>query len=269
MSTQIFYFSGTGNSLYIAKELEKRFPDTILVPMISVLNKDKIYTTAESIGFVFPIHAFTMPAPVKQFLERLDTTSSKYIFAVATRGGSPCRVFPQIDKILNKNGKALNAQFYVNMPNNYLPTFQMATKEEIIKLEAETNKTLEYMETVILNTQESKEKDPHGSFLEENILFPILTQVFHKTGYFNTEKNFYADENCTGCGICSQVCLSRKIKMQQDKPQWDKCVSCIFCFACIHYCPAKAIQIKKTKTHLKGRYHHKAVTMMDIASQKI
>ncbi|HQE93577.1 MAG TPA: hypothetical protein PLH19_12095 [Anaerolineae bacterium] len=42
MSTQIYYFSGTGNSLHVARELEKRLPETSLVPIISVLKDEHI-----------------------------------------------------------------------------------------------------------------------------------------------------------------------------------------------------------------------------------
>ena len=36
MSTEIYYFSGTGNSLFIAKELQKRLPDSMLIPIVRV-----------------------------------------------------------------------------------------------------------------------------------------------------------------------------------------------------------------------------------------
>jgi len=45
MSTEIYYFSGTGNSLHVAKELQKRLPETNLIPIVSLLNKDVIKPT--------------------------------------------------------------------------------------------------------------------------------------------------------------------------------------------------------------------------------
>jgi len=53
MSTEIYYFSGTGNSLHVAKELQKRIPETKLIPMVSLLNRDIIETSAETVGFIF------------------------------------------------------------------------------------------------------------------------------------------------------------------------------------------------------------------------
>lgn len=268
MNTQIFYFSGTGNSLHIARELAGKIPNTSAIPMLAAVNSRRLETEAETVGFVFPIHAFTIPGVVKQFLLSVDLKSASYIFAVATRGGSPCRVFAHMDKILEKKGKALDAQFFVNMPNNYIPAFNAPSEEEITRLEAEAQTMIAFMAEIISKRQKSKEKDPHGSFMEENVLFPLLTPIFHKTGYFNLQNGFYADSGCTGCGTCSQVCLSGKIGMQEGRPQWDKSIGCTYCLACIHYCPTRAIQLKKAKSESKSRYHHKNVAMKDIAAQK-
>jgi len=74
--------------------------------------------------------------------------------------------------------------------------------------------------------------------------------------------------NCSGCGICSRICLSNRIEMKNNKPIWNKKIKCIFCFACIHYCPNHAIQIKNSKTIVRGRYHHPEISIEEIINQK-
>jgi hypothetical protein len=54
MITDIYCFSGTGNSLHVAKELQRRIPGTSLVPVASLLDKESIETRAETVGLVFP-----------------------------------------------------------------------------------------------------------------------------------------------------------------------------------------------------------------------
>ncbi len=63
MSTEIYYFSGTGNSLFVARELQHRIPGAKLIPIISLLNSDAIKTTAETVGivFLFKVQRFLMP----------------------------------------------------------------------------------------------------------------------------------------------------------------------------------------------------------------
>ncbi|MGZ7067312.1 MAG: hypothetical protein ACXVHT_03350, partial [Methanobacterium sp.] len=64
MGTEIYYFSGTGNSLHVAKELQKRIPKTKLIPIVSLLNKENIEIISDTVGFVFPIHLAMAPAPL-------------------------------------------------------------------------------------------------------------------------------------------------------------------------------------------------------------
>jgi flavodoxin len=70
MNTEIYYFSGTGNSLYVAKELQNRIPGAELIPIVSLLDKDVIKTSGKIVGFVFPVHAITIPIAVKRFLKK-------------------------------------------------------------------------------------------------------------------------------------------------------------------------------------------------------
>ena len=93
MSTEIYYFSGTGNSLYVAKELQKRIPDAIIIPIVSLLNRKVIQTQGKAIGFVFPVHALTIPIAVKKFIKKSDLKASEYIFVIATRYGTIFRGF--------------------------------------------------------------------------------------------------------------------------------------------------------------------------------
>lgn len=91
MNMEVYYFSGTGNSPHVARELQKRIPVTDLIPIKSLLNKDFIKINAETVGFVFPIHLAMAPAPLIEFLKKLDLKSVRYIFGVATRAGCQYR----------------------------------------------------------------------------------------------------------------------------------------------------------------------------------
>lgn len=56
--------------------------------------------------------------------------------------------------------------------------------------------------------------------------------------------------------------------MKDGKPEWSNNIDCVFCFACLHYCPFEAVQIKGRKTTEKSRYHHSEVKAIDIIRQK-
>jgi len=272
MTTEIYYFSGTGNSLHAARELQKQIPETTLIPIVSLLNRDIIETSAETVGFLFPIHLAMAPLPVRIFLNKLDLKSAEYIFAIATRAGSQHRAFNDLEKILKKKGKNLDSYFTLNMASND-PKFEgwhPATAEEIADLEVEVQNNLVHIQKIVLNKEKSREKDttftvhmPVFSILA--LLLPFLNRLY------NVE--FYSDSKCVGCGTCEKVCLSGKIKMFNGKPLWQKDFQCFFCHACLNYCPEQAVQIRSTRflklyTEENGRYSHPYAAADDIAGQK-
>ena len=79
MSPEIYYFSGTGNSLHVAKELQKRIPESKLISIVNLLKKEVIESSSDTVGFVFPIHLAMVPAPVMEFIKKLDLNSVEYI----------------------------------------------------------------------------------------------------------------------------------------------------------------------------------------------
>ena len=263
---ELYTFSGTGNSLHVARELAARFPGAALIPIMCALQDEELKTHADTVGVVFPIHALTTPWPVRAFLERADFSSASYIFAVATR---ECfgRVFSEIDKLLAKGGKRLDAGFSFEMPQNYIPIFETYSPEECDRAEAAMLEGLDEVQKTVASRETHLPKDPAWLFPLSHVVIPLAARWFQKVRFPDMEKSFTADEGCSGCGTCESLCLSGKIKMENNKPVWGADVRCTYCFACLHYCPSEAIQIRGRKTAEKGRYHHPAISAADIAGQ--
>jgi ferredoxin len=280
MSVEIYYFSGTGNSLHVARELQKRIPEAKLIPIVHLLNQEVIETQSEIVGFVFPIYLMTVPVPVRRFLKNLDPKSARYLFAVPTHTGHPGPGFATIyiDKILRKKGKSLNSYLYLHMANNSptglvppsMPGFKEQVKdwvnqispEKIAALELPVQNQLETFYQAVVQQVKYPKKTTYNGFYRFLEYF-----ISRLSDHPKTEIPFYADATCTGCGICEQVCLSRKIKMLYDNPVWQKDVQCYFCFACYNACPQQAI-LHQHYTDKNGRYIHPRITAGDIAGQK-
>jgi NAD-dependent dihydropyrimidine dehydrogenase PreA subunit/flavodoxin len=277
MSTEIYYFSGTGNSLHVAKELQKRIPDASLMPVVSLLDKDVIQTQAETVGFVFPIHITTLPVPMREFIKKLDPSSAEYIFAVGTREGTLCLADIALKDALKEKSKHLDAFFILNMPNN-TPTglkpgpgdkdwVNEISAEKVQALDADVQNRLDTIQSIILNQMPVPEDDSpgRGSFLRRLISIPL---AFGASSTGGTEIPYTADSSCTGCGTCEKVCPSQKIKLVDEKPVWQKGVQCYFCYACFNFCPTQSILVGKRYTQKDGRYSHPGITVEDIAGQK-
>lgn len=270
MKIQVFYFSGTGNSLHVARELKQRIPEIELIPVVVTLKKDSVEVAAQMVGLVFPLHFFTIPYPVEQFIGKLNLQSVKYLFAIVTRGGSPSGVFRDVNKILSSQKKSLDAFFYIDMPNNcQCHHFETVTPEIIREVELELQQRLDHIQPIIMNNQVSLEREQrHQSFFERYFFFPIFKILSLTWGRYALNKAFYNVDKCIGCGVCKEVCPAGKITVKNGKPSWQKHIKCMFCFACINYCPVQAVQIKGFKTAALGRYHHPHINPEDICTQK-
>lgn len=281
MNTEIYYFSGTGNSLFVARELQKRLPGSELKPIVSLVNEQEVKTSGSRVGIVFPVHALTIPIIVKKFIEKADFSSAEYIFAVATRFGTVFRGFDKISRLLGKKHKKLDAHLVLNMCNNEArhKGYIVPAKEDIETIEKDVIKKLDAFAGTVRDEKTSLPADtgvtqPSGknrltAFLTESIVLTCMDLADHTGGV----QYFCADGNCSGCGTCERVCLSGKITMKDNKPVWQKHVFCTMCFACLNYCPKHAIQINDIPgvpsfSRENGRYSHPYASAGDIMKQK-
>ena len=76
----LFYFTATGNSLYVAKQLEN---DPISIPQ--ELRKANRQYKAESIGIVCPLFEFEIPKLVKSFIQE-SSFETDYFYLIITYG---------------------------------------------------------------------------------------------------------------------------------------------------------------------------------------
>lgn len=274
MYTAIYYLSGTGNSLYLARELQKRIPNADLRPIVGAINRQELTAAADNIGIVFPIHHCTVPKVILDFIKALDFAGVRYVFAIATRCGCPNRpVIGKLEKSLAGKGRKLDLFAMINMPSND-PKFsgwKPATDQEISKFHAEAQKEMELLQEKIITQTAFREEDK-GILLPMPAILEYVGALADQLTAGNGDA-FFMEEKCNGCGICEQVCLSGRIKLVENKPVWQKGKACYNCYACINFCPAVVIQIKaspvlKIDTSVNGRYHHPNVVIGDIAGQK-
>ncbi|MEI6102084.1 MAG: EFR1 family ferrodoxin, partial [Eubacteriales bacterium] len=240
-----------------------------LIPIASLLNEKTVRSNADTVGFVFPVHDFTLPIAVKQFIQKTDFSSAAYLFAMATREGTVFDGFEKMDKLLAGQNKKLNAHFIVNMPDNEAqkPGYALPTIEQFREMEQTVLQKLDSVQSIVDSKQDSREED-------KGITNPAkYASTLDKCERKGGVQYFYADNQCVGCGLCRKICLSNKITMYGRKPVWEKKVLCSMCFACLNYCPRNAVQIKsehgeKSESEKNVRYPHPYATAEDIRAQK-
>ena len=70
----IFYFSGTGNSAWVARQLAKRTGDVACD--ITTLKEPPNLDSDRQLGFVFPIYAWGAPEIMAEFAKKLPKTQA-------------------------------------------------------------------------------------------------------------------------------------------------------------------------------------------------
>ena len=129
----IFYFSGTGNSEWIANQLSKgQNEDLVFIP--EALKNEALefdLQKDEKIGFVFPIYSWAPPEIVLRFINRISLKEyqNQYLFFVCSCGDDTGLTQLVLVKALNDKGLLCHAGFSVTMPTNYvlLPGFYVDT----------------------------------------------------------------------------------------------------------------------------------------------
>lgn len=242
---KILFFTGTGNSLWVAKSLS----DEIL--SISKLEHDKIYEIeSDVVGIVCPIYAGNVPRLVSQYLSKVKIKAS-YVFAIFTSGYGMGIAAHTTQKKLELNDVRLDYVANLLMVDNFLPTF--AVEDELAKLPQKD--VIGNLEKIKKDISERKHTLPNTKLIERlmvNMIGLVMTS-------YDNDKKFIVSDECIGCKLCEKVCPVKNITVE-NQPEWHH--NCANCFACIHNCPKGAIQLKNQRSN--ARYRHPEVTITEI-----
>ena len=260
MKADIYYFTGTGNSLAVAKDIAKEI-DGELISIPSVIDENTIKTDAKVIGFVFPVYIWGIPLIVERFIKKIENLNDKYIFAVVTYGGMPGGTINLIEKVIESCDGKLAAGFKVHMPGNYTPMYGAIAEKKQQKIFDNWNKKVKIIAEYIKSNKQGKKENDN---MLVNFIFSSIIYKFSAKHIPEMDKQFWTDENCNKCGICQKVCPVNNINITDSKPSWKG--NCEQCFACLQWCPQKAIQYGK-KTSARKRYHHPDANISDIIKQ--
>jgi len=258
MKTVIYYFTGTGNSLAAARKIAGIVGDCELV-MVASLQKTEgdIVPQAERVGIVCPVYFSGLPLMVAEFTGRLDLSRSQYIFSVVTYGGSGgSSALGQIDSILKKRNRGLDAGFMVKMPGNYILMYSSPSGKKQEKVLAMADTQIADIAGSISRCEKRKLPSSILANLVHSLAYPRFASRVH-----DDDRKFTVSESCTSCGTCAAICPAENIELVDGKPVWKH--HCELCCGCIHLCPVAAIQAG-SGTVTRQRYRNPSVSIKDL-----
>ncbi len=260
MKTTLYYFSATGNTLYLARRLADELGDTELISITKAMKEDELNPNTENVGIVFPVYCFGTPNIIKHFITKLKVPESSYFFATVSFGGFLGPALKILRKECQKAGLNLQAGLSVQMPGNAIVAYDRFSEKKVIKLAQMFDKKIPKISGFI------KSKNRNNMDTLQPLLHPIMYPLHRRfmNGFPTEDDKYFTTDACKLCGNCIKVCPVDNITIENKKIVWGN--KCEQCMACIQWCPSEAIQFSN-KTANRKRYHHPKISMKDIMNQ--
>lgn len=287
MNIKIYYFSGTGNSFAVARDIAGIVKaDLISIP--KAMGADRIRVDADCMGIVFPSYLAPvagLPLIVERFVGKIENIDSIHIFAVCTCGGYECvnalAPLNKLSRIVSSRGGKVFGEYSMRLPMNNLDYSHIPVPitKDTEKIVGRSKAKAKAISRGILKKKGTRYKFAKKLFLllmtplYYMMRQPIMDTLREKAKAARDAKLAIADlvalsdksiavddKLCTGCGACAKVCPVGNIEIVGKRPQFQH--RCEMCFACDEWCPCGAIQ--HWSRHKGIKYHYPEVKISDM-----
>lgn len=245
----VFFFTGTGNSLYVAKSLVADRGTALSIPQL--LKEKDLNFEADEIGLVYPKYR-EIPEIVKEFLTRAQFKCD-YFFGVITYGRHLRNDAQTLVDAMKEKKVTVAYVNGVKMADNRLQRFDMAQElkeNDPAKIDAAIAAIVKDVDArkqfVITPDGEAPAHRPHAR--EHN--------------FVGADEMFEITDACIGCAICERVCPRGCYTIEGDHAKAQG--MCEQCLACAQACPQLAIAPTEGDANPKARYRNPNVSLREI-----
>ncbi len=236
----IIYFSGTGNTHFLATLIKDRLNKEILyeTDLVSIDSETEVVdlNPYDLIIFSYPIYAFNTPIIFDKYLKKLKLPSDKKYYILKQSGESLSLNNSSsyyIKRKLRKFKVKLSGEYHFLLPYNIHFRYEDEFVKEIYNYD---QKLLDIFIYELKNNIDRKLKSNPFIYLD-SLFFKIqrlggpVNSYFYKIDY----------SKCINCGLCLSSCPTKNIIKENDKYKFKN--KCIMCMRCSFNCPKDAINI--------------------------
>ena len=243
----IFYFTGTGNSRFVAQMLASELNDSA-VSMNDYIKEHRTgcFESAERFVFVSPVYVSAPAKAFENFILSCSFIGTKKAWFVCTCAGGFGASPAYCEALSADKGFDYMGTSQVVMPQNYIALFKTNPPEVCAQIIEDAKPHIRELADFIRRGEAFP--DP-GAKRWEKISTRLILDLYYKC--FMGTKAFTAGDACISCGKCVKGCVLNNIELISGRPVWGK--NCTHCMACINLCPTGAIEYGG-KTAGKPRY---------------
>lgn len=251
MRILILYFSGTGNTEFVAQYIKKHLSCNIHEIELSPLElfKSENISKYDALIFGFPVYACDIPVFIQKYLNDIPITKSKSVFVFCTKAFSSGNSLKNAIDIFKKAGYNPLGYADIKMPGSDGLAFLKKDSSMVHKIINRDFSRLEGVDNLVNQIKEvtkALENDGVQGFslnMNLNIANSFFSSILKRTfivmeGWL--KRKFWADGNCIRCKKCEGICPSKNINVNEKVIFGN---DCYLCMRCVHQCPKEAIQI--------------------------
>ncbi|MCX6349979.1 MAG: EFR1 family ferrodoxin [Candidatus Aureabacteria bacterium] len=239
-SVAFYYFTGTGNTLLVVKEMAAVFSEqAVSVELLPLERADPRSVKLEgTIGLAFPVAAQSTYPFVWRFVEGMPRSAGAEVFMVDTLAGFSGGIVGPLKRLLTNKGYIPVGASEIIMPSNFFPKKRNAGKEERVKRAG-----LVRARRFALALIEGK-----GRWEWVPVLSDIVCWMSRSSLIWNYLRKLFPltvdSSRCIRCGVCVKLCPVKNIVLPEFPVFSDRCQVCM---RCISFCPTGAIVVPKKK----------------------
>ena len=248
----ILFFSGTGNSNYVAKRIADALGDALVNLNDRIKASDtSLVETGERVIIGTPTYAWRIPRVVCDWLRKTELRGAKQAWFVMTCGSEIGNADKYNRELCTEKAISCMGTAQIVMPENYIAMFSAPQADEARQIVAQAEPSID---RAIAAIQRNQPFAPTRNNLYDRFMSGPVNPIFYK--FFVKANAFTASGACIGCGQCVKRCPMNNVTIKDGKPVWGR--NCTHCMACICYCPVSAIEYGK-KSVGQPRYHFEAL----------